>query len=117
MSRYSNVSHDPPEPVDKAIKRLARKLRAARKLRGWSQKQMANEMGVSRSLVVKMEKGNASTAVSAYACALGLFGMLDELATLADSAHDDADGLIDIEHIPKRVDSRTARRLRTDGSQ
>ena len=87
VSRRS-VAHDPPSEVADAVYRLSRRIRSARVNRGWTQKEFADRLGVSRTTVVQVEHGKLGSAIATYACALYELGMLDGLERLADPHND-----------------------------
>ena len=93
-------------PVNRAIKSLATSLELARRRRGLSQADLAERMGVSISTVRRMENGNPGTAIQYIASALQVFGELDKLHSLMDTAQDPVGlSLMDAE-LPARVHSK-----------
>ena len=92
MSRRS-IAHDAPPEVADAVYRLGRRIRAARKDRGWTQQQLADRLGVSRTTMVNVERGKLGSSIAAYAGALYELEMLDGLELLADP-NDDPEGAI-----------------------
>lgn len=64
---------------------------------------MAERIGVGLSTYSRIERGDASVAMGAYAMALFVLGLGNPLGDLADVQRDDIGLQLDDEHLPKRV--------------
>jgi len=61
--------------TDKTLKRISNKLLAARKLKGLTQEQVANKVGITRSYYAQIERGErnpATTVMLAIIAAIGV---------------------------------------------
>lgn len=93
-------------PVSRAIETLGRNIELARKRRGLSQADLASRMGVSVSTIRRMEDGHPGMALQYLASALQIFGELDKLSLLMDTAEDSVGlSLMDAE-LPARIHSK-----------
>ena len=72
---------------------------------------MAERVGVGKNTYVRIEKGDPTVALGAYAMTLFVLGFGDVLGDVADMRRDDQGLLLDAERLPKRV-----RRARTGGA-
>lgn len=64
---------------------------------------VAERAGVARSTYARIEKGDPSVSLGAYAMVLFALGFGDPLARVADSKQDDVGLLLDEERLAKRV--------------
>ena len=95
-----------PAPVRRALAKLGADLSIARRRRRISTQSMAERVFTSRATITRLEKGDPSVSMAAYAAALFVLGLTDRLADLADPAHD-AIGLdLDAEQLPRRIRAR-----------
>lgn len=67
---------------------------------------MAERMGVGLNTYSRIERGDGSVALSAYAMALFVLGFGPALGDLADARRDDLGLQFDEERLPKRVRAR-----------
>jgi len=92
-----------PTPVTRALRKLGSDIRDARRRRRIPAEIAAERASISRTTLVKIEKGEPGVAIGNYAIVLFVMGMTDRLADLAD-ARNDAVGLqLDEEHLPQRI--------------
>jgi transcriptional regulator with XRE-family HTH domain len=92
-----------PLPVERAIAKLGSDLALARRRRRISQASLAERIGASLSTVRRMEAGDVRVPLHFIARAIFLFGELERLANLIDTAQDDIGlSLID-QQLPKRI--------------
>ena len=77
-----------PLPVDRAIRKLGNDLALARRRRHISQESLAARIGASVSTVKRMEKGDMRIPLHFIARALHVFGELERLTVLIDTAKD-----------------------------
>ena len=60
-------------------------------------------MSISRTTLVKVEKGDAGVSLGTYATVLFALGMIDRLSDLADIRHDVRGLELDEENLPQRI--------------
>ncbi len=94
--------------------KLGRDMALARRVRSLSTIDMAERMGVDRSTLRRLEKGDPGVSLNTLAMALHALGLLDRLESLVDRATDDVGLLVAGDAVPKRVvRSRPASARRT----
>lgn len=99
----------PPLPVQRAIEKLGNDLGLARRRRRISQQSLATRIGASVSTVKRMEKGGMRVPLHFIARSLHVFGELDRLVSLLDSANDEIGLTLADDALPKRIRSKTRR--------
>jgi DNA-binding XRE family transcriptional regulator len=92
-----------PLPVDRALKKLGADLSLARRRRSLTQAMLAERLGTSVTTVRRMEDGCPGTALQYLARALQVFGELDKLGDLLDTAQDTVGLMLMDERVPVRV--------------
>ena len=95
-----------PLPVERALRKLGSDIELARRRRRISQASLAERMGASVSTVRRMEKGDMRVPIHFFARALHVFGEVQALANLLDTAHDDIGLTLMDEQLPQRVRSK-----------
>jgi len=95
-----------PLPVQRALLKLGSDLSLARRRRHFSQASLAERMGASLSTVRRMEKGDARVPIHFFARALYVFGEIQALERLLDTANDEIGLLLMDEQLPQRVRRR-----------
>ncbi|MGE8354851.1 MAG: helix-turn-helix domain-containing protein [Microvirgula sp.] len=95
-----------PLPVERAIRKLGNDLALARRRRHISQASLAERMGASLSTVKRMEQGDVRVPIHFIARALHVFGEIEALSQLLDSARDDIGLTLMDERLPQRVRSK-----------
>jgi len=90
-------------PVERAIRKLGSDLGLARRRRHISQASLAERMGASLSTVRRMEKGDPRVPIHFIARALHVFGEIEALSRLLDTARDDIGLVLMDEKLPRRV--------------
>ena len=78
----------PPFAVEQALKRLGSDLRTARLRRNLTIAVVAEKIGTGRRAVMDAEKGKESTGAGVYTALLWAYGLLFQLADVADPTHD-----------------------------
>jgi len=73
-----------PTPVTRALRKLGNDIRDARRRRRIPAEIAAERASISRTTLVKIEKGEPGVAIGNYATVLFVMGMTDRLADLAD---------------------------------
>jgi DNA-binding XRE family transcriptional regulator len=92
-----------PPHVRRSLAKLGADLSLARRKRTLTVSMMAERLGVSRATYTRMEKGDPSVALGAYAQALFVLGFGAILGDLIDQRKDDQGLLLDADRVPKRV--------------
>jgi transcriptional regulator with XRE-family HTH domain len=92
-----------PVPVSRVLDKLGQDLNRARRRRNLTQQEVANRIGASLSTVKRLEAGDLKIPLHFLARMLYLFGELDRLGTLLDSAHDDIGLTLMDDRLPQRV--------------
>jgi len=93
----------PPIPVKRALYKLGRDIRDARRRRRIPMAIMAERASISRTTLNKVEKGDAGVALGIYAGVLFVLGMDRRLGDLADSAMDQVGRELEDERLPQRI--------------
>ncbi len=92
-----------PSKLRRSLVKLGTDIAAARRKRGLTVMMMAERVGVAKSTYLKVEKGDPSVSMAAYAMALFVLGFGDALGDIVDPRRDDVGLLLDAERLPKRV--------------
>lgn len=92
-----------PLPVERALKKFGADIRIARLKRGFTVEMMAQRIGIHRSTLSRMEKGDPMVGLGTYATALFVLGFGTPLSDLIDQRSDDTGLLLDLEKLPKRI--------------
>jgi transcriptional regulator with XRE-family HTH domain len=99
----SAVKHIMSPTVRRSLLKLGDDLSIARRKRRLTAAAMCERVGVSKATWQRMEKGDPSVSMGAYAQALFVLGFGSPLAEVADQRTDDQGLLYDAERLPKRV--------------
>lgn len=102
-----------PLPVERAIKGLGSNLSLARRRRRISQASMAERIGASLSTIKRMENGDLRVPLHFIVRAIYVFGELEALSKLLDTARDDIGLTLMDEQLPKRIRNKTTKRNKT----
>src|SRR6266849_3716159 len=108
----SRASTELPPPLKKALKKLGSDINDARRRRGIPTLAMAEKAMISRPMLCRVERGDASVALGGYASVLFVLGMTERVAEIADIAHDRLGLEIDRKALPKRIHSTKKQRGR-----
>ena len=92
-----------PIPVTRALRKLGQDLRDARRRRRIPSALVAERASISRSTLVKIEKGHPGVAMGSYATVLFVLGLTDRLAELADATKDIRGLELEEEYLPQRI--------------
>lgn len=101
--RTSRASVALPIPVRHALRKLGHDVRDARRRRRIPVAIAAQRASISRTTLVKIEKGDPGVGIGIYATVLFVLGMVDRLADLADPKHDTVGLQLEEEHLPQRI--------------
>ncbi|HEV2209929.1 MAG TPA: helix-turn-helix transcriptional regulator [Verrucomicrobiae bacterium] len=92
-----------PIPLRRSLARFGHDLALARRKRRLTVAMMAERTGLAKGTYLRIEKGEASVAMGAYAMALFVLGFGEVFSNLTDARHDEEGLLLDEERLPKRV--------------
>lgn len=92
-----------PLAVNRTLHKLGSDLRDARRRRRIPMALMAERVGVSRTTLTKVERGNPAVSMGVYATVVFVLGLTDRLAELASPRHDDVGLALDGERLPERI--------------
>lgn len=93
----------PPLPVVRSLARLGQGISLARRRRHLTQQDLADRIGATANTVRRMEAGHSGIAIVHLARALQVFGDLDKLDQLLDTANDEIGLILMDEQLPQRV--------------
>lgn len=99
-----------PIPARRALRKLGRDMREARLRRRIPTALMAERASISRTTLVRIEKGEPGVSIGLYAAVLFVLGLVERLAELADIRHDEHGLALAEEQLPQRIRRRTKRR-------
>lgn len=106
MKKHSTSTHTPPAAVEQALAQLGRNIRIARLRRQLRLQDLADKVGVSRYLMSDVEKGKPTASMAAYAGALWVLGLVDDLKKVADPDQDEEGRILENIHLPKTAAKR-----------
>ncbi len=101
--RTSRASVVLPIPVKRALRKLGHDLRDARRRRRIPVITAAQRASISRTTLVKIEKGDPGVAIGIYATVLFVMGMVERVSELADPKSDQVGLQLEEEHLPQRI--------------
>lgn len=101
--RTSRSSIVLPIPARHALRKLGHDIRDARRRRRIPVAIAAQRASISRTTLVKIEKGDPGVAIGIYATVLFVMGMVERLADLADPKNDAVGLQLEEEHLPQRI--------------
>jgi transcriptional regulator with XRE-family HTH domain len=99
----STVIDTLPPRVKRALGKLGADIALARKKRSLTTMMMAERLGIAKSTYLKIEKGDPTVAMGAYAMTFFVLGFDGALTEIVDAKHDEQGLLLDAERMPKRV--------------
>lgn len=102
-----------PLPVERALKKLGSDVSLARRRRRISQASLAERMGASLSTVKRMERGDLRVPIHFIARALHVFGEIEGLTKLLDTARDGIGLTMADDQLPQRIRAKTTQRNKT----
>jgi len=92
-----------PPSTRRALSQLGQDLATARRKRHFTVAMMVERMGVATNTYRRVEKGDPTVALGAYAMALFVLGLGDALGVWADPRRDEVGLQLDEARLPKRV--------------
>ncbi len=106
MLMRSNVHLRLPQPVRRSLVKLGRDISVARRKRRLAQTMMAERIGVAPSTYARIELGDPTVGIAAYAMALFVLGLGTPFTDLVDPGSDDQALVLEAARLPKRVRAR-----------
>jgi hypothetical protein len=101
-----------PLPVRRALLKLGKDIRQARIYRRIPTEVMAGRALINRMTLYKIERGDPTVSVGAYATVLFVLGMIDRFAEIADSNYDEVGKSLYEERLPQRIRQKSPFRNR-----
>jgi DNA-binding XRE family transcriptional regulator len=92
-----------PRSVRQSVRKLGTDIATARRKRRLTMAMMSERIGVSKQTYQRIEAGDPSVGIGAYAMTLFVLGLGSPLEQIADQARDDQGLLLEAERLPKRV--------------
>lgn len=92
-----------PLPVKRALRKLGADIRDARRRRRIPLDLLAERALTSHVTMIKIERGDPSVSIGAYANALYALGLVERLGDVADRAYDEVGQLLEDERLPQRA--------------
>ena len=92
-----------PIPIKRALDTLGNDIRNARRRRRIPSALLAERASISRTTLVKVEKGEPGVSLGAYASVLMSLGLIERLSSLADSKQDEIGLMLEEERLPQRI--------------
>jgi hypothetical protein len=92
-----------PIPVTRALRKFGSDIKDARRRRRIPSEIAAERASISRTTLVKIEKGDPGVAFGSYAIVLFVMGMAERLSDLADPRSDAVGLQLEEEHLPQRI--------------
>lgn len=101
MGRKADLNF--PLPVKRSLLKLGHDLCDARRRRRIPTALMAARVGISRSTLLKAERGDPTVSMGVYATILFVLGLSERIAALADSRQDEVGLALEEERLPQRI--------------
>lgn len=95
-----------PVPVLRALKKLGDDINRGRRRRGLTQRALAERVGAGLNTIKRLEAGDPRMQLHVLARVLQVFGELERLDGLLDSAQDDVGLALMDEQLPQRIRAR-----------
>ena len=92
-----------PLRLRRSLSDFGHDLSVARRKRHLTIAMMAERTGLAKGTYLRIEKGDPSVAMGAYAMTLFVLGFGEVFSNLTDARHDEEGLLLDEERLPKRV--------------
>jgi DNA-binding XRE family transcriptional regulator len=103
LPKEKKVDYSLPFPVQRMLGKLGQDIKNARLRRRISTAIMAERASISRTTLMKLEKGDSGVSIGIFATVLFCLGMSDRLTDLADVQHDLSGIAMEEERLPKRI--------------
>lgn len=108
-----STSRPLPLPVKRALAKLGDDIRSARLRRRISTQIMAERAFITRTTLLKVERGDPGVALGTYATVLFILGLVARVEKLADITSDEVGLQLEEERLPKRIRQSGKPRSRT----
>jgi len=92
-----------PIPARSAIIKLGHDINSARRRRRITKALMAERAGIAVNTLTRIERGDPNTSMAAWASALFVLGLTENLYGLADPSRDTTGLMLEEERLPKRI--------------
>jgi hypothetical protein len=92
-----------PLPVRRALSKLGDDIRSARLRRRIPTTIMAARAFITRTTLLKVERGDPGVSLGTYATVLFILGLISRLVALADVRSDEVGLQLDEERLPQRI--------------
>jgi len=92
-----------PIPARGALVKLGHDLNSARRRRRITKASMAERAGIAINTLTRIEKGDSHTSMAAWAAAIFVLGLTENLSGLADPSNDLTGLMLEEERLPKRI--------------
>lgn len=102
----SNVHRRLPSAVRRSIIKMGHDVSVARRKRRITQAMMAERIGVAEATYLRIERGDPTVGIAAYAMTFFVLGLGTPIADLVDAARDGQALVLDVERLPTRVRAR-----------
>jgi DNA-binding XRE family transcriptional regulator len=102
----STVLDTLPPRLRRALSQMGADIALARRKRTLTTSMMAERVGVAKTTYLRIEKGDPTVAMAAYAMTFFVLGFEDALTQIVDPGRDDLGLLLDSERLPKRIRPR-----------
>jgi transcriptional regulator with XRE-family HTH domain len=104
ISTMRSAIHDIlPATLRRALSKLGHDVAIARRKRHFTVGIMAERTGLAKSTYARIEKGDPTVGMGAYAMVLYVLGFGEALGNLVDARGDEVGLQLDEERLPKRV--------------
>jgi transcriptional regulator with XRE-family HTH domain len=92
----------------RGLAKFGKDLALARRKRRLTVQMMSERTGISKATYLRVERGDPTVALGAYAMTMFVLGLGDVLGGLVDRKLDELGLQLDDEHVPKRVRRRAS---------
>jgi hypothetical protein len=92
-----------PLPVSRAMRKLGHDIRDARRRRRIPVAVAAERASISKTTLLKVERGDPGVLAGTYATVLFVLGLLDKLSDVADPGRDTVGLQLEEEQLPQRI--------------
>lgn len=96
-----------PLDLQRRLRQWGADLAIARRKRGLTTAMVAERAGISRATYQRVERGDPTVAMGAYAMVMFGLGLPQPWSEIASPGHDETGLLFDVSRLPKRVRPRT----------
>ena len=92
-----------PIPARSALIKLGQDINNARRRRRITKALMAERAGIAINTLTRIERGDPNTSMAAWASALFVLGLTENLRSLVDPSSDPTGLMLEEEQLPKRI--------------